>query len=300
MTDSNELAGMAAALPADNLQAVINAALASAEPKEVHASGEAYVVVAPAGATIETVRFMPDPDYDQFPSRPRVTYRPATADAFVGICKRHLDADRSTVWAHPTRGRFVAVFDDNQAPDAPLEHSDQPASHWREHRAVLELTHTPEWLHWTSKDGQLRDQVAFAEHIEDGLTEIASPPGADLLEMAQTFHAHTTAAFRSAQRLQSGQVQVRYDEEIEAKTGRGGDVEIPALFSIVVRPFLGSEPVLMDARLRYRLGGGKLTLGYKLDHPDLAVRKVIDRIRTEIEAELGEHLQGSIFVGEPD
>ncbi len=84
-------------------------------------------------------------------------------------------------------------------------------------------------------------QEDFALHIEAGLQEIEQPDAADLLEIAQSFHATTGAAFRSAIRLASGEQQFTYEENIEAKAGRSGQLAVPTTFILLVAPFVGEQ-----------------------------------------------------------
>jgi uncharacterized protein YfdQ (DUF2303 family) len=267
----------------NSIQAALDAGAALAEPAALDPDVPVYNVIVPHGgshALISTEKWAPAP------RRPKGAYRPATLGAFKDLVNRHQDADRTTIWVHPTSGRVVAVFNDNSLEQGPA---------WRDHRAVLQMAHTAEWLHWTRLDGQLLSQTAFAEHVEDGLTEIAEPPAADLLELAQSFHAHQTAAFRSAIRLQDGSVQMQYDEEIEAKAGRSGQLSVPSEFSLMVSPFLGETPRFLKARLRYRLSGGRLTLGYRLNRPVEFVQTILRDIFKELDEEFS-----TVFLGEPE
>lgn len=266
----------------DNIQTALNAGMALGVP---HKLADVSSVVVPAGAMHQVVQPpLPHPDRDEAPARARSTYRPATVGALIDVVSRHHDTDSTTIWVHPTNGHMVAVFND-AAPDAPA---------WRDHRAELSLTVTPEWNHWLSNDGRLLGQMSFAEHVEDGLTEIATPPAADLLEMAQTFQAKQDVNFRSAVRLGDGSIQAQYDEEIDAKAGRKGQMKIPSEFTLVVAPFLGEDPRELTARLRYRIREGKLVIGYKLDHPERVVRETLLAIGETLAESFS-----SVFIGEP-
>lgn len=267
-------------------QAALDAGRALAKPHALDKTVSAYSVVVPRGATAITVRTPPaHPEFTDAPLRAMSTYKPATVAAFVGLVERHIDENETTIWAHPTSGRFVAVFNDHGTLG--------PA--WRDHRANLQLIVPPEWSQWLASDGKLLDQIAFAEFVEDHLAEIVEPDGATMLEIAQSFHATTKATFRSAQRLKDGRVQVQYDEEVTAHAGESGKLEIPAEFKVALRPFIGEAACKLTALLRYRQGNGKLQLGFKLQRPDEAVRIVLDGIVGQLE----ERFPGVVFVGEP-
>jgi uncharacterized protein YfdQ (DUF2303 family) len=152
---------------------------------------------------------------------------------------------------------IVAVLNDSHGDDA--GHGD--------YKVVAQLQRSPEWQAWLDGQG-LHSQVQFAEFIEDHLTDITTPPAASMLELAQTFHAHTAARFSTTQRLQSGRVALTYEEDQEVTAGGDRRIEIPAEFEIAVRPFYGTDRVKVTARLRYRVGRGDLSLGWQLNRPD--------------------------------
>lgn len=219
------------------------------------------------------------------PRRAAGTYTAATLPSFIKLVKRHLDEARTTVWVHPNSGEIVAVLDDHPA----------DGSAWGKHRARLQLITTDEWKFWTSKDGQMLGQEPFAEHIELGLKEIRNPAAADLLEIAQSFYATTSAEMRSAKRLQDGSVKVAYVEEVKASAGGSGEFEIPKQFTLGIAPFLGEEPYEVIARLRYRLNSGHLQLGYKLERPADVVRDALGQIAGRLVHEFGDR----VFMGSP-
>jgi uncharacterized protein YfdQ (DUF2303 family) len=222
-------------------------------------------IVVPVGSTLVV------PDLSAWrvaPSRKRGTYKPATVEAFSQYVTEHLDLDASTVWVHPTNGKVVAVLDDHQ--------TKKPG--WREWHVDLQLAHTAEWNYWIAQDRKMLSQVDFAEHIEGGLEEIAVPDGADLLEIAQTFHMTSSANFRSSIRLSTGQQQFQYDEDGQATAGLTGQLAVPTQILLVVAPFFGEEPSRINARLRFRLNQGKLTLGYMLDRPEVIVRDALEKV----------------------
>lgn len=145
-----------------------------------------------------------------------------------------------------------------------LNGHDEATAGWGDHRGSLTLRHTAQWERWAAHDGKLLDQVTFAEHIEDRLDDITAPTGAEVLELAKTFQAKTGIEFESAIVLDSGQRQLTYKETIAARAGLTGQITIPKEIEIGLAPFEGSDPYRVRARLRYRLSGGNLTIGYQI------------------------------------
>lgn len=191
---------------------------------------------------------------------------------FERIDLRSSSFPRERVRVHPTSGRIVGIFD-----DVGVDHGG-----WRQYLAVLQLQTTPEWDHWAKADGEMMTQEAFAEHVEVGIDDIVEPDGAAVLEMAQSFHAQSSSVFRQATKLSSGETQFQYDETVSATAGVSGKLEIPQGLLLGISPFLGEDPFKVFARFRYRLSSGKLTLGYKLDRPQLIVRSALEAIEDQL------------------
>ncbi len=228
-------------------------------------------IVVPVGANLE----LPDlSKWREAPTRKTGLYKPATVEAFSAYVQQHLIPDVTTVWVHPTSGKVVSVIDDNAA--------EGPG--WGEHRVDLTLAKTEEWKYWIENDRKMLSQVEFAEHIEGGLDDIAVPDGADLLEIAQTFHMTSGVTFRSSTRLSTGQQQFQYDEESKATAGVSGQLTVPTNIVLAIAPFFGEERSRVGARLRFRLNDGHLKLGYLLDRPDVIVRDALEKVAETLSA----------------
>ena len=241
-----------------------------------------YSVVIPAGFERQTI----DPsEYLDIPKRAKGSVVTQTVDDFARYVTRHDSQDGTTVWVDMDRSLIVGVLDDHG----------QEAPGWGEHRARLQLKATDQWAHWAKLDGRLVSQEEFAEHIEDGLKEIVEPEGATMLEVVQTMQGRTKAEWKSAIRLQDGSIGFTYHEDATATAGGKGQMEIPSRFKLGMAPFLGEEEYAVGARLRYRVNGGNLTIGYKLDRPGDVVRDAIDQIATR----LSQTFPDRVFIGAP-
>jgi uncharacterized protein YfdQ (DUF2303 family) len=220
------------------------------------------------------------------PQRATGTHAPGDLASLIRLVK-DLDAtDTATVWVHPTSGRVEAVFDD---------HGKDGTGHG-EHRAVLRLEKTPAWEAWLKYDGRLLPQQDFAEHVEARIPDIASPDGATLMEIIGTLSGKTSVNWRSGQRLQDGSVQLTYTEEATAKAGTtAAPLDIPQKFTLAIQPFVGlSDRVPITARLRYRLNGGDVSLGYLLDQPEDVLQDAITNVHAKLDAEFAR-----VYVGSP-
>jgi uncharacterized protein YfdQ (DUF2303 family) len=164
------------------------------------------------------------------------------------------------VFADPDARTITAVFNDHRA-----------AAGWRDHRATFKAEYTPEFDTWLRNNKQPKDQAAFAEFIEDNFADIAEPAAHLLLEVATTIQATTGINFSSAKRLQDGQTQLAYTENIEARAGAGGGLTIPKEFTLGLRIFKNGGGYKVKARLKYRLNSGAVKFWYELDRPERSV-----------------------------
>lgn len=161
---------------------------------------------------------------------------------------------------------------------------------WRQHTVTLKLQHSREWNEWSAIDGNLLGQVEFAEFIEDHLSTIAAPDGAQLLDICQTLQVHTGASFKQQNILATGQRVFRYEEDVEAKAGARGDLTVPGELTLVLRPFQGGEPVAMTARFRFQVREGVLRLGVKLAEPDKALEDAFGAVVAEVQSGVPVHV----------
>lgn len=250
---------------------IVDTATAATEPTSVE-PGELLSLVVPFGAEHKLLDLE---KYLRAPTRPRDTYHPSDVASFIGLVETHEDKEATTIWVHETEGKIVAVLDDNA--------SGKPA--WGDHRVVLDLAHSPEWKLWAEKDGQLMRQEEFAEHLREGMPDVANPDAATLIEIAENFETTTGVHFRSKVDFNSGAKKFKYDEETKAtaNTAADGEIEVPRQFTLRLTPFLGEEPVELIANLRHNSRGGSLELGYKLERPERAVEDALLRIAERLD-----------------
>lgn len=256
----------------DNVKTIVDTALLGADPAELE-TGKFYVVRTPGG--VHQIDLTGD-QYKALPTRKTGTTLVRDAASFLALWGKHGD-DASEIYSDADKLTVTAVLNANAS----------DAADWGDHRIRLELRETDAWKQWARADGQLMPQEQFAEFIEDHLPEILEPAAADMLEIAQSISGTVKAEFASGTRLATGQRQLQYTETVAAKAGQKGNLVIPETFVVGLVPFEGSDGYKISARLRYRIEGNGLRLGYKLDRPaDVrakAFTDVIERIRTDID-----------------
>ena len=186
----------------------------------------------------------------------------------ISAAHAHDNYGELEVWADIDARRITAVLDGGPG--------------HRRHTAVLELKHSAEWKEWAGIDGKLFPQVQFAQFIEDHISSIGEPSGGILLDVVQTLTAKTKVDFRSSTMLANGQRQFEFAETIEAKAGAKGNLTIPSELKLVLRPFQGSDPVVVTARFRYQISEGALALGVRLAEPQRVLEEAFDQIVAEV------------------
>lgn len=275
-----------------DLHAIIVTARECALPAEVDPTRDVrQAFVVPRGATLEVV----EPD-DSRLDEPRWTRGRVTVGdvaSFAAYVAEFYDEAATTAWVDQAQFRVEAILNDAHRHN----HDDDDGMHehaaWRDHRATLQLTRTPEWARWRALNSKMIDQESFARHIEVSELDITDPAAADLLEIALSFYASTSSEFRSAKRLHSGDTQLEWVEETAATAGKG-KLQIPKEFALNIRPFVGESPVAVRALLRYRVTAGKLALGYELVRPDDIERAVMDAIALKLRESIAR-----VYVGVP-
>lgn len=223
-------------------------------------------------------------DLEQYHDRPaRVKDRwisVSTARGFSEAVKDRQGAEEANhvvLYADESERSLVAVLND-----------DGPAGPgWRDHRVVLNSLLTTEWKHWVGNQG-LGEQDRFARTIQIGEKEIVKPSAAVMLDLAQSFHASSTANIKQAKRLRDGRTQAVWEEEQTASAGESGTLEIPETFTLAMRPFYGSEVAEVTARISWRLQSQKLSIGYELVRPEDVLREAFSRFVDTVRSELPE------------
>lgn len=267
-------------------EVVRDLALSAGEPNQLDPGG-IYAWLTPRG-TVDITDLTHD-KYLQYPKRKTGTITVRNVASFAHYYAKHA-SDSSEVFADLDAATFTAVL------DAHGPESDDVA--WQQHRLILQLEQTLPWKTWLSRDRNMLAQQDFAEFVEDNARDVApngTTTAADLLEIAQHFQAHTKVNFTQAKRLATGQTQLIYTEDIEAKAGDRGDIMIPSEFDLAITPYEDSGRTIMAARFRYRLVNGRLTLGYFLNDPDRTAREAC----AEIAGKLAETCKVTVMHGCP-
>jgi uncharacterized protein YfdQ (DUF2303 family) len=195
------------------------------------------------------------------PNRKRGTVAVKDVGSLLAYCADQEAQGVGYIYADPDKRMMTAVFNDQR----------HKSPGWRDHRCEFKAEYTPEFQKWLNNDKQQRGQTEFAEFIEDNFADITEPAAQALLDVATTIQAKTDINFSSAKRLQNGQVQLQYTENIDARAGANGALEIPKEFTLGLRIFKNGGGYKIRARLKYRLHAGSIKFWYELDRPERSI-----------------------------
>lgn len=210
---------------------------------------------------------------------------PARIRALVGL--RDLDSFLAYVAGYklPASKIFVATNSDGLKATAIF---DYPASAtetaWGSHRVLLATQFSAEWLRWRTDNDTYMSQKDFAEFIETNALQFASPSGADMLTMARDIEVKQNVEWRGTVRTENGDTSINY---VNTSKAGAGDIEVPALFTIGIRPFHNGATYKLDARLRVSLDDGTLTLKYELLRTEELLEQVMQDIIANIAGSTG-------------
>lgn len=218
------------------------------------------------------------------PTRIRQAITILDADTFIAYVNRYASPATSVFCNGPEGRTFTAVLDYHQ-PEHPS---------WGQHVATYCCPISIEWGRWKSADRKRMNQGDFAEFIEENVKDITAPSGiqgapnaADMLEISRTLEAKKNISFRQGTRLDNGQVQLTYNEQIDGRAGEAGQLSIPEQFYIAVQPFLGGDAFCVPARFRYRITEGKLLMWFELVRPDKVLEEAYTTVRAKVQGAIG-------------
>ncbi len=266
-------------------QAALLAAGAAIGMPRTHSTPDArpYAIV-PEGYTVQVL------PRARHPERPKASVQLRDAASFIRYYNDH-KIDASRIYARLDPALFLAVFDEFDG-KVPAADGTALQADWREFRAAFSVPASREWKLWTAADRKPMDQLSFAEFLQDNLPDVVQPAGADLLQLALNFEAAQTGTYVATQRLQDGSHNLQW----RADNNSSGSVKLPENITLQIPVFENEATSELQARLKYRVKDGQLTLWYELVRPhkvlEAAFRSAWDRI--------AEGTQAVILLGSPE
>lgn len=200
-----------------------------------------------------------------------------TVDSLVDYVTR-FKGGNTVLFADITASRITALID-YHGPEEPA-HVD--------HMATLSLPFSEEWKTWTSIDGKLNEQLAFARFLEENAVDVVTPSGAELLEVCRDLQAVRKVDFRKAIRTSTDNENFEYTDETEART-------MPIRFSPMTTRFR----MLPFTRIQAGISGS-LVAAREAEQRAEAVERVVAAVEAEGElVEVGLQVLGADAVVRP-
>lgn len=224
-------------------------------------NGVPFVAV-PRGHNLESIEQFLDA-----PTRIRKLLKVQTPDSFIRYFNKFCNDDS-----------LVILNDDNQSITGLLDYHGANDPQWCDHKVVYACPNSREWQVWIGANKDKFNQLAFAEFIEENIKDFAEPSGGELLEIATKFSVIRTAVFSNSVRLQSGEFEFQFSEQNNSK----GTVTVPEKIAIGIAPFHNGTKYRIEARLRYRLREGQLSIWYELIEPEKVLEDAFEEVKTVI------------------
>jgi uncharacterized protein YfdQ (DUF2303 family) len=249
-------------LPDQTVMSMVNLGSAISAPRCADEPGSRPFVVVPDGFHVVTL---------EAELRANQPGPPASLEDAVSFARYFQDhgSAGSRIYADAARRRFEAVFDD---------YSTERVFAFRSWRAWYAAKFSDEWIHWKTNAGKPMAQAEFAQFVEDAMPDIDSPDGSQLMEMVLSMELSSTGKFASSQRLQDGSKSLTWRNE----TNQVGTLLLPESMSLLVPIFKHQAPLVVQAKLRFRLSGEKLSLHYDLVRPARAEDQAFELLIAEV------------------
>ena len=211
------------------------------------------------------------------PLRKRGTTVLNDAESFTNLVNAEKTA-ATRMYGNLINPAFHAIFNDN---------ADGLKPGWGDHAAKYACPLSSEWKTWLKSSGQQMSQEAFAQFMEANLTDIVSPPAADMLEISRSLEAKKKVNFASGIRLSNGQNELTYEETITG-TAQKGKLKVPESFTVGIPVLEGGQNYAVEANLRYRIADqGKLSMWFELVRPHKIIEDAMKAVRNDIAEKTG-------------
>ena len=252
----------------DTLGAILNAITAPVVMEGI-SDGRKFAILPESMKVEDLTPFIGQPDWIQ------QKIEALAANSFCAYVKRFGMLATTVIFANESVAIYEAVLDYHEHPEYKRNNCS--------HIVVYGCPQSDQWKAWTSTSGKQMSQEDFSAFLEANLREIVKPAGADMLQIALNLQVHKSAQFESGIRTDNGEVQFRYTEQIKGTSNtRAGDLKIPVTFELYLPVFVDGAPLKIEARFKYRMTEGKLSLGYELIRPADAFRAAVKQVTADI------------------
>lgn len=242
---------------------------AQAEVHQIQMVGKPFIIIETGKMEIKDVEYLA-----ATPTRVRQTVTLSDRASFIRYVNDFKDTG-SRIFARfsDTGGSFRAVLD---------YHNDPVTPRWGNHVAIYACPTTPEWDLWIANNAKALSQDAFSELVEKMRLSFKDPDVATMLEIARTLEASQTGKFESHINPANGNRTLIFKDETTATAGTY-KTPIPNSITLLLQPFRRGSMYQVEAGLRYRIAGGKVTFQYDLVRAHEVVETALKEISVEVE-----------------
>ncbi len=259
-----------------HVQDLAQAAVATVHDEPIH-----YAVVPDAYKVVSLAEMQ----FSERPQRKKGVSALHDAESFCQYFNRFADPN-SVIFVDTEALSFTGVLNYHEALEGVPRFGD--------FRCSFFLRETEPWKLWKGGNAKQMSQVAFAQFIEENLSDILSPPAAAMRELSRDLQVKSDVEFQQATRLANGQTKLVYKEELKATIGSGSQ-EVPEEFTIRLALYQGQAPRDIKLRLRLRLASGKLSMWWEIPRLEEILHEEMDLAASKIK----EACSAPTFYGKP-
>lgn len=245
--------------------------------------GKLVTVLQPAGTQVIRIDLQEYEDkYADRPRRAKGVQVLSTALSLIDWVNRHKTPE-TYITADEKATAFKAVFNGH----TPNSDTVSSLPGHGDFGAAYNCPLSDEWRRWmgvSQHDAEQKKGMAHADFIsfiESNLLDISQPDSAFMLTAIRSFEAKRDVQFKSAKRLDNGDVSFAYSEDTNAVEGK---LSLPSMFEITVPIFRGGAMYTIGANLRYRIGPGGLVLWVELVRPHKSLEHAFGAVIEQISA----------------
>lgn len=218
------------------------------------------------------------------PIRKRSKVVVTDAESFIAYVNKHAIPDKSVIYAdvdsEASRLGLVCVLNDDG----------ENVAGWRDHTVTFAPKLSVEWTRWIGKNKVPMTQADFATWLEENMRDVADvdkfPSGSMMLQLALEFERTAEKALKSKVNLQSGGMRLTYVDDDSKDTTTS--MEVFSRFMLGLLVFDGAAArYRVEARLKYREQGGKVSFWYELIRPDLVFKAAVESDLEQIKEKTG-------------
>lgn len=213
-------------------------------------------------------------------------------NSFTGYAKKFHNEDSVVFADDGWKGSLMGV---TPSVTAILDYHGKDSPQHGAHRATLIPRLSEAWGRWVKFCSEEFGQAAFAQFLEENMSDVVEPVGADLIEITRGIQATQKGEFKSGMRLSNGSFHLTYSVETVGTVSQGG-LDIPESIKLGIPVFENDVAYQVKAWLRYRFDDGKCKLKLELHRPRFIYADAFMTIMEKVKEALPDNL---ILLGVP-